>query len=934
MATPDSSYKEIWKTDEAASSAAESVATLGRKFLFAGFGSMIFGRQLSDFSQQMSQVLSNMVEDFTEFQWSITRANVLMSKFNREQGILWEEAMKHGRETIYTAAEAAEGFQILAKAGFNTRDAVAVLPSILDLAAIEMGELEEATQIAINALYGFGFAIKENMSLVTSMKSVVEATAYAVRNSAMDMNDFGEALRYVGPIASALGESLANVTTGLMALGNAGIRGGQAGRHLRNIYLRFNKMAGQAMPKAMRKGKEAMNEVQRELSTTEGELKGLLQVHEALNEGLEGFTQSQKMAALMTKFRRRAAQSLVALMQRERSELKDTQREVYALTTRKQMMKKGYQDTIPVLKHFRDQMYKNGEASDYELRKLENTLEKYGLARQTINYISEAYAEGRGRVNKFIETMKDTATSSMMARQQLETLRAKFRQVEASVQSLRITAIAPLSGVLTDLLETTKNFINRIAEINPMIHGMAASILAVSTVLSKFGGIVLNNFGALALLASSIATVGKELYDLENVTGLMNGLNKTFKQGISNIDEALGVTTTTLVAHIAAWAAFAGVLFSIYYFYKNDMLPMQESIESTLGEFSDNLNQLSSSIGQFFSGTVTALSLLYDSFTKLLSPLGRLSPILDAIGAVTLVLNAAIEYLAWRLDKLYVFFKNHKNIAKALAAVLSAILIPTALAFGELMITTVASSLKTATLSMFGYIKSVLLAGSAHSSLLTAIKATKGGQILMAMWNGITSLSFKALSGAIYTTAAALKTLIDSIPVIGWIIGLVSVVGWLLHHFGLLDDVLGFIWKHLGAIIGPLGDIAKAISSVIFGNSPGGLTDLVKWLKIAGKVALMMMNPFMMLAQSIKLVVDSISKLGGMFGIGKMGQPQPVGSRKGSKGTTKEIGNQNNVTVNIRGVTVNNGQDIRDLGRRVGKEVDRKIKRELGKDKE
>src|SRR5690625_1751638 len=112
-----------------------------------------------------------------------------------------EQAKELGRSTRFSASEAGEGMEMLARAGFDTSEVMDALPSVLDLAAAGAVELGDAADITSNILSGFGMEAEETAR-------VADILAQASADSNVDVQGLGEAFKYAGPIASDLGVSI------------------------------------------------------------------------------------------------------------------------------------------------------------------------------------------------------------------------------------------------------------------------------------------------------------------------------------------------------------------------------------------------------------------------------------------------------------------------------------------------------------------------------------------------------------------------------------------------------------------------------------------------------------------------------------------------------------------------------------------------------
>lgn len=141
---------------------------------------------------------------------------------------LTETARELGATTKFTAQEAADGLLFLARAGFDTEKQIAAIRPTLSLAAAGSLELGEAADFASNILSQFGLQAGETTRIVDTLVNTA--------NSAnTDVRQLAEAMKFVGPVAGALGIQVEETAAAIGVLGDAGIQSTMAGRGLRGI---------------------------------------------------------------------------------------------------------------------------------------------------------------------------------------------------------------------------------------------------------------------------------------------------------------------------------------------------------------------------------------------------------------------------------------------------------------------------------------------------------------------------------------------------------------------------------------------------------------------------------------------------------------------------------------------------------------------------
>ncbi|PPC77940.1 phage tail tape measure protein [Pokkaliibacter plantistimulans] len=144
-----------------------------------------------------------------------------------------------GKSTQYTATQAAQGLEILARAGFNATQAIQVLPSLLNTATVENTGLAEAAQLVTDTLT----IMQKQVGEAASVADIL-AKGSALANT--NMSELGTAITYAGAGAVNAGISLQELVAILDALATNGLRGERAGSGLRYILAQLAIPSSQA----------------------------------------------------------------------------------------------------------------------------------------------------------------------------------------------------------------------------------------------------------------------------------------------------------------------------------------------------------------------------------------------------------------------------------------------------------------------------------------------------------------------------------------------------------------------------------------------------------------------------------------------------------------------------------------------------------------
>lgn len=211
--------------------------------------------------------------------------------------LLNEKAKELGRTTSFTAAEVAAGMLNLARSGFAPQEIDAAIAGMLDMARATGTDLAMACDIAAGTLRAFGLEAAQSGRVA----DVLVATA---NGSAQTLEDLGESMKYVAPIAEEYGMSLEETSKALGVLANMQIKGSMAGTSMRQAMLQMTDPAVQQQIEALG---VRVKDVTGNLRTDFGTM--LLE----LGQAMKGMTNAQRLALFRNLFDQRAAASVAKL---------------------------------------------------------------------------------------------------------------------------------------------------------------------------------------------------------------------------------------------------------------------------------------------------------------------------------------------------------------------------------------------------------------------------------------------------------------------------------------------------------------------------------------------------------------------------------------------------------------------------------------------
>jgi len=231
----------------------------------------------------------------SDFEFRLSAIQAVSGGTEEAMAAISEKALQIGRDTAYGAGDAAGAMEDLAKAGLSLDDIMnGAADATVALAAAGEVELSDAATIASNAMNQFGLTAED-------MANVANKISGAANSSAINVNNFGKSLTQVGAVANLAGASFDDTAVAIALMGNAGIKGGDAGTSLKSMFLRLNPESAKA--------KDLMKELglitadgANQFYDAEGSMKSMSEVSQVLQDSLAGMTKQQQQATLTTLF--------------------------------------------------------------------------------------------------------------------------------------------------------------------------------------------------------------------------------------------------------------------------------------------------------------------------------------------------------------------------------------------------------------------------------------------------------------------------------------------------------------------------------------------------------------------------------------------------------------------------------------------------------
>ncbi|PEF88518.1 phage tail tape measure protein [Bacillus thuringiensis] len=256
---------EMQKTAKGSKDTSNSMSALGKASAVTGVA--------------MVAAIGATVKSAANFEQSMAKVKAISGATDTEFQQLNATAKNLGATTQFSASQAADGLAFLSLAGFKAQDSINAMPAVLNLAAAGAIDLGSAADITSNIMTGFGLTAQD-----TGKAADVLTKTFTTANT--DMNQLGMAMKYVAPVAKALGWDITDAATAVAKMSDAGIQGSQAGTSLRAALLSLANPTGQTQ--------KAFEKLGISVVDANGQFKPLPELIGHISGKMEGMTDAQK----------------------------------------------------------------------------------------------------------------------------------------------------------------------------------------------------------------------------------------------------------------------------------------------------------------------------------------------------------------------------------------------------------------------------------------------------------------------------------------------------------------------------------------------------------------------------------------------------------------------------------------------------------------
>lgn len=270
--------------------------TLVKGAAVAGAALTVFGKTSFDVGKEFDSSMSQVVATLG---YTKDELNTTGSEANNTYNTLRNFAKEMGSTTVFSARQAAEALNYMALAGYDADTSMEMLPKVLNLAAAGNMDLARASDMVTDSQTALGLSLDDTTVLVDQM-------ARTASKSNTSVEQLGDAILTIGGTAKLMSGGTQELNTVLGILADNGIKGTEAGTHLRNALLR--------LAEPTKNGQKLLKELGVEIFDSDGKMRKFSEIFPDLSKAMADFTDEQKINAFSELFNVRDISTANALL--------------------------------------------------------------------------------------------------------------------------------------------------------------------------------------------------------------------------------------------------------------------------------------------------------------------------------------------------------------------------------------------------------------------------------------------------------------------------------------------------------------------------------------------------------------------------------------------------------------------------------------------
>ncbi len=436
-----------------------------------------------------------------EFDSAMSQVAATMGVSVEQIANLRDFAKEMGATTKFTATEAAQALNYMALAGYDAEKSMSMLPTVLNLASAGGFDLARASDMVTDAQSALGLTTEQTTTMVDQM-------AKTASKSNTSVEQLGDAMLTIGGTAKFMAGGTDRLQTVLGLLADNGIKGSEAGTHLRNMLLKLSSPT--------KDGAAALENLGVKVFDAEGNMRDMQDIMLDLGGAMDSLTQEQRVQAISDIFNARDLSAVNALLGTS---------------------KERWEELGGVIAEA------SGSAQQMAGTQLDNLTGDITVMKSALDGIKIQFSEGITPAIRDVVKRITTVLSKPKTQKFLKEVGEKLGNVIKIITEKAMVVIPRLVSFIGDVARSIKDNIVLIGGLVVAIKAIRSPVSAAVTAV----GLLVGAFGLMKLTAQDVDVELENLSDSEkelvknarDAAGAFDESMETYSQAVAGIDSEM-----------------------------------------------------------------------------------------------------------------------------------------------------------------------------------------------------------------------------------------------------------------------------------------------------------------------------------------------------------------------------------------------------------
>ena len=453
---------------------------------------------------------ASLQKTMVENQNLMSTAGEKSASVQREVNQMYADGEKYSVQYGYSQKTIAQGYQELIKRGYDGKQAVGAMKSILEAARASGDDFDDTMKVTTSTLEAFGMRSESTAGMMRNTAKAADILAKGAGVTSTSFKSIGEAMTYAGSSAKASGVSLKETTAILGVLSNNGLEATQAGTGLQRILTRLAAPTDTAKT-ALKKYNMSIDD----FKTKSGKLKNVNDIFKEINKNVPKADRLE----FFNKVFGQTAQNAASVLSRT-ADLSDKNSQ--SLAHVENQLKTAYSEDYV------------GKLARKNMNSAKNSEERFKYASQAIqieigrNMLPALSKASQGMANAF--GRKDTQRGLQVIAKGLGTLATGLANVITFIGK-HTTTVKVFGGALLTAFASVK-LLDGIGKFRDMLPRLASGIRGIGTAVK----IATLGFNPWVMAIEAVVVGFTMLYKhSKKFRNFVNGLAKTAANGMKSV---------------------------------------------------------------------------------------------------------------------------------------------------------------------------------------------------------------------------------------------------------------------------------------------------------------------------------------------------------------------------------------------------------------